>query len=135
MMTTDAFFDSNVLVYFFAADPGKAQRSERLLAAGGLISVQVLNECVLVMLRKFGASWSQIQDMSDKLRSVCGLVPVTEAVHVRGIEIARRHNLHVYDAMVVAAAVLAGCATLYSEDTHNGLIIDGLTIRNPYVAG
>jgi predicted nucleic acid-binding protein len=36
--------------------------------------------------------------------------------------------------MIVAAAQLAGCSTLYSEDMHHGLVIDRLTIRNPYAA-
>jgi predicted nucleic acid-binding protein len=40
---------------------------------------------------------------------------------------------NIYDALVVAAALEAGCATLYSEDLHDGQTIDGqLTIRNPF---
>jgi predicted nucleic acid-binding protein len=38
-----------------------------------------------------------------------------------------------YDTLVIAAALEAGCATLYSEDLHDGQTIDGqLTIRNPF---
>ena len=33
--------------------------------------------------------------------------------------------------VIVAAAVLAGCKVLYSEDMHDGLVIDGVKITNP----
>jgi predicted nucleic acid-binding protein len=42
--------------------------------------------------------------------------------------------MNVYDGMIVAAAQLAGCRVLYSEDMHDGLVIDRLTIRNPFAA-
>jgi predicted nucleic acid-binding protein len=63
------------------------------------------------------------------------VVPTTEETHVRGIALAPRYSLSVYDGMIVAAAQLAGCTVLYSEDMHDGLVIDRLTIRNPYAAG
>jgi predicted nucleic acid-binding protein len=40
----------------------------------------------------------------------------------------------VYDAMIVAAALLGGCRTLYSEDMQHGLLIDHqLHICNPLI--
>jgi predicted nucleic acid-binding protein len=62
------------------------------------------------------------------------VMPVTKSTHERGIVYAERYQLAIFDANIVAAAVLAGCTTLYSEDMHNGLVIDGLTIRNPFAA-
>ena len=48
---------------------------------------------------------------------------------------ARRYKIAFYDAAIVAAALLADCDTLWSEDMHDGLVIDGrLTIRNPFAA-
>jgi predicted nucleic acid-binding protein len=42
-------------------------------------------------------------------------------------------KLSVYGAMIVAAALLAGCETLHSEDMQDGLLIDNqLRIRNPF---
>jgi predicted nucleic acid-binding protein len=63
------------------------------------------------------------------------VVPVTEETHVLGLALAARHSLSLYDGMIVAAAQLAGCTVLYSEDMHDGLVIDRLTIRNPYAPG
>ena len=57
---------------------------------------------------------------------------MTLETHERGSNLRERYQLSVYDGMIVAAALLAGCTTLYSEDMHDGLVIDRLTIRNPY---
>ena len=46
-----------------------------------------------------------------------------------------QHGFHIYDALIVAAALEADCATLYTEDLQSGQAIDGrLTIRNPFTA-
>lgn len=131
-MTNDVFFDTNVLVYVLTADALKADRSEALIRDGGIVSVQVLNECAHVLRRKFAANWDQINLASRSMREACGVVGVSEDVHERGLAYAQRYKLQIYDAMIVAAAVLAGCTTLYSEDMHDGLVIDGLTIKNPF---
>ena len=132
MSRTDVFFDSNVLPYVLSAGSDKALRSEQLLAAGGVISVQVLNECAHAMRRKFKAQWPLVHQMLASARNNCSVVPVTEEIHVRGLAFAERYQFQVYDGMIVAAALIAGCTTLWSEDMNDGMVIDGLTIRNPY---
>jgi predicted nucleic acid-binding protein len=134
MTMTDIFFDTNVLVYALVGDPRLADRSLALMEAGGTVSVQVLNECANTMRRKFSASWPQIHQASERMRELCTVVPLTEESHTRGIALAVRYRLSVYDGMIVAAAQLAGCTVLYSEDMPDGLVIDGLTVRNPYAA-
>ncbi len=47
------FFDTNVLVYIASADPLRSARAGALLREGGVVSVQVLNELVSVLRRKF----------------------------------------------------------------------------------
>lgn len=52
---------------------------------------------------------------------------------IGGRLVAERYGLKVYDAMIVAAAILTGCEILYSEDMQNGLLIDHqLCICNPF---
>ncbi len=46
---------------------------------------------------------------------------------------ARDHGLSFYDALIVAAAVEAGCDTLFSEDMQHGRSISGLAIVNPFL--
>jgi predicted nucleic acid-binding protein len=132
MSATDVFFDSNVLIYLTDEESGKAGRTEDLLADGGVISVQVLNEFANVALRKVRLSWPETRDFLDTFRTTLMIVPLTIDMHDRGLDLAERYRLNVYDGMIVAAAQLSGCKVLYSEDMHDGLVIDRLTIRNPY---
>src|SRR5256885_13962523 len=48
--------------------------------------------------------------------------------------LAARHAFHIYDALIVAAALAADCTTVYSEDLHDGQVVDHrLTIQNPFL--
>ena len=130
---TAAFFDSNILIYGFVDDDPRGAQARALLERGGVISVQCLNEFVSVARRKQGKDWSRIDEEIQLVSEVAVTVPLTMEVHRLGTEVARRYLLSVYDAMIVAAALLADCTTLYSKDMHDGLVIeDRLTIVNPF---
>jgi predicted nucleic acid-binding protein len=129
------FFDSNVLLYMLSEDRDKADHAEILLAGGGTISVQVLNELTLAGRRKFGLDWVGIDQFLMLVRAQCVIRPMTEDTCDLGRKLAERYQLPVYDAMIVAAALLADVDTLYSEDMHDGLLVEGrLRIRNPFLA-
>jgi predicted nucleic acid-binding protein len=135
MSGADAFFDTNVVLYLFSGDVDKASRAEELIADGGTVSVQVLNEVASVARRKLALSWTELRDITFTLRSVCSVAPLTLETHDCGIQLAERLRISVYDALIVAAALLAGSTTLYSEDLQHGRVVDGtLTIRNPFVS-
>jgi predicted nucleic acid-binding protein len=134
MTKTEAFLDTNIVIHALIGAPPLAEPAFALLKAGGTVSVQVLNECANTLRRKFSADWPEIKLASERIRELCAVVPVTEEIHARGLDLAERYVLSTYDAMIVAAAQLAGCTVLYSEDMHDGLIIDQLTVRNPYRA-
>ena len=130
-----AFIDTNVLLYLLSSDTAKADRAERLLAQGGVISVQVLNEFANVARRKGALAWPEVIDILSLVRRRCSVVPVTQAVHDCGMALVQRHSLSLYDAMIVAAALEAGAGTLYSEDMQHGLRIERvLTVVNPFAA-
>lgn len=134
MNETKVFFDTNVLIHEFSEDAAKAAASEEVIRGGGVISVQVLNEFASAGMRKLGLSWTVIRDILREYRQEFTVVPLTIDTHLRGLDLAERYRLNVYDGMIVAAAQLAGCRVLYSEDMHDGLVIDRLTIRNPFAA-
>lgn len=132
-MSADPFFDSNVLLYLVSGDGAKANRAKALLAEGGTISLQVLNETANVAIRKHGMTWAQVGILLEPVRALCRIEPLTEATYDLGARLAARYRLSVYDAMILAAALLAGADTLYSEDMHDGLLVeDQLRIRNPF---
>ncbi len=127
------FFDTHVVLYLLSADTAKADRAEELLARGGTISVQVLNEFVAVASRKLHMSWIEIREVLTQIRAVCAVESVTVETHEQALRIAERHGLSIYDALVVSAALLANCTTLHSEDMQDGQVIERqLTIRNPF---
>jgi predicted nucleic acid-binding protein len=128
-----SFFDSNVLLYLASTHQAKAERAERLVDDGGTISVQVLNEIANVARRKMGFSWAETHEFLSILRDLLTVEPLTVATHEQGLVLAERYNLSVYDAMIAAAALNAGCDTLWSEDMQDGAHIDRrLRIVNPF---
>ena len=133
MPESRAFIDTNVFLYLLSSDTNKADRVEMILQAGGLISVQVLNEIANVASRKLAMPWQEIDEVLDLIRSICDVDSLTVETHDRGRHIAERYKLSVYDAMIVASALLGECETLYSEDMQHGLLIDHqLRIYNPF---
>jgi predicted nucleic acid-binding protein len=133
MSGAEPFFDTNVLLYLLSSDQAKADRAEALLAKGGVVSVQVLNEFASVATRKLGMTIPDVREALEVVRAVCRVVPLTEDTHDRGLAISERYRLSLYDAMIVAAATLAGCDRLVSEDLQHGQVYEGrLRVVNPF---
>ena len=126
------FIDSNVVLYLFSSDTVKADRAESLLQSGGLISVQVLNEVASVCLRKLKMTWEDVDAVLETLKSTCEVLPVTLASHEKAVVLAQRYRLSLYDANIVANAILGGVKTLLSEDMQSGMLMDGVTVVNPF---
>lgn len=127
------FLDTNVLVYLLSGDKPKADKAEALLAAQGIVSVQVLNELANVGTRKLGLTWRELGELIEAVKSSCEVQALTEEVHDQARELAERYKLSFYDAAIVASALEAGCRVLYSEDLQHGFKVDRtLTIRNPF---
>jgi predicted nucleic acid-binding protein len=133
-MNDKGFFDTNVLVYIVGQKDERTAVAEALVAAGGVVSVQVLNELAAVARRKLGMTWEEVGEALGAIRTLCpSPVPLTIETHDAGLRIAAQYGFHIYDALIAAAALAADCTTLYSEDLQDGQVIDGrLTIRNPF---
>jgi len=133
-MSGRAFLDTNVLVYAVVENDPRTGRARDLLAAGGTISVQMLNEFVSVARRKLGMSWEEVNEAVEAILVLCpSPEPITLATHQVARKIAEECEFNIYDALVAAAAIQTGCATLYSEDFQDGQVIEGkVTVRNPF---
>ena len=66
-----AFFDTHILIYAFAAGDPRTLTAEALLAGGGVLGVQTLNEFVSVALRKLRMPWEQVLEALNTLRILC----------------------------------------------------------------
>lgn len=133
-MNGKAFFDTNVLIYAALKNDPRSRRSEDLLAVGGVISVQVLNEFVSVARRRFKTPLDDVKAALQWIRVLCpDPVPLTIETHEEAVRIAEVCGYRIYDSLIVAAALGAKCGVLYSEDLQDRQIIDGkLTIRDPF---
>lgn len=134
-MSVRGFADTNVLIYAAVgqSDPIKAAQANQALRATQVISAQVLNEFVNVTRNKLRLPWNEVEGTLEAIRQAhFEVLPVTYEIHVAARELSRHHNLRIYDACIVAAAIEAECDTLWSEDLQAGRRFGSLTVRNPF---
>lgn len=130
-----AFVDSNIVLYAIGDESFKRQVAWRILFQSPVISVQVLNECSNVLIKKRKVDKS---DVRATLQDILQFVSV-EAIDFPMIETAwdlmERYRFSYFDSLILASALTAGCQTLYSEDMQHGQVINGrLTIVNPFLS-
>lgn len=134
-MRPEPFLDTNVLIYAFVDNSPRHQVAKSVLAVGGVISAQVANEFVDVARRKLRWDWDDVAEMLAEIRVLLGApVAVTDETHRAGFDIARRYGFRIYDGLIIAAARQAGCKVVLTEDLQHGQTIDGVLVRNPFLA-
>jgi predicted nucleic acid-binding protein len=133
-MPAKDFLDTNVLIYAVAKNDPRAAKAEALLASGGIVSVQSLNEFASVVRRKLGMPWKEIKESLNLICILCpDPVPISLDTHNGAVAIAEKYSYSIYDALIISAALESGCKTLYSGDLQDGQTINRqLTIRNPF---
>lgn len=128
-----AFIDTNVLVYLSSPDNQKYRDAARVMRAGSIISVQVLNEYCSVARRKSARSWADIVKSCEDFAITLEVRDITTQSQRLALEYADRYGYSIYDANILASAKLADCDVLWSEDMQHGQIIDGVCIQNPFL--
>jgi predicted nucleic acid-binding protein len=127
------FFDSNILIYANSEDHCR-QKAIDLLSYRGVISIQVLNECANILRRKLRKNWEEIEDILNDVRTIAtDIIPLNLELHQAALKISTEINVSFYDALIIAAAQISKCSTLYSEDMQHGQKIGALTIINPFI--
>ncbi len=132
MNSEKCFFDTNIMVYAVSGDPTRESIANTLLARRGTISVQVLNEFISVSRKKHSRGWSEVKRALDAVKVVCDVVSVSPDTQAFAVSVAESTGINIYDACIVAAAELAGCDVLYTEDLNHGQRIGRVEIRNPF---
>ena len=130
-----AFANTNVIVYAQSDDGEKTAKAIQVLEGDLVISTQVVNETVSVLTRKHGFSLADAHQVATHLLVVCEVVPLGADTIREAVRLAARHQLSHWDSLIVSAALLAGCDTLYTEDLQQGQVFDDrLTVVNPFGA-
>jgi len=142
-MSEPSFIDTNILVYAFAGTGDKrhdrARSAVELLVdrQGAVVSVQVLKEFYAAATRKVKKPLSSreaagiVKDLSLACRVLDDTLPQLE----RALELVDAHALSVWDASIVAAAEVAGCRELYTEDLAHGAVLGNVRVMNPLSSG
>lgn len=133
-MSEPVFFDSNVVIYAFTHAGEKTDKARELLSLGGIVSVQVLNETANTLHRRFATVWPRIVQIIESVLEICPNPPALSLeTHRASLRVCERYRFSIYDGLIVASAIQAGCTTLFTEDLQHGQIIDGLRIENPFL--
>lgn len=144
-MSVDArrfFLDTNILIYTFVDTPSVERARARelvelaLTTRLGLISYQVVQEFLNVATRKFVVPMS-LDDCRAYFQQV--LVPLwhvfpSHTLYLQALDIEKESGYGFYDSLIVAAALLSGCGTLYSQDLQHGRTFGSTTIVDPFAA-
>lgn len=139
-MSVERFLDTNVFIYQLeTTDPRKSTMADALIrdavaTGNACISYQVVQECMNTVLRKAEVPLDTSGARAYLDHVLSPLVRVTASTHLyqRALDINYRYRYSFYDALIVAAALEAGCSRLLSEDFQDGQTIDSLTIENPF---
>lgn len=141
-----SFVDTNVFVYAYDhsyhPDAGmKSDIARDLLVwlwetRRGVVSVQVLQELYVTITKK-----GKVPSSSEQAQEIIGeylaweVVENTPDLLVAAIQLQRDAKLSLWDAMIVQAALAAGCSELYTEDLNHGQRFGSLVIINPFAGG
>jgi len=137
-----SFVDTNILVYAEDRDAkSKHERASDLIAQlwedrEGVVSIQVLQEFYVTVTRKLKkpmTSTRALEAVQEYLTWT--VVEDSGRLLVAAITLQQRAQLSMWDALVVQAAIEAGCDRLYSEDLNAGQKFGSLTIVNPFKRG
>lgn len=138
-MSEPTFVDTNVLVYAIETvgdNLPKAEKARETLRLQTLhISTQVLGEFYRAVTSARRSPRLTHEDACSYIvgwRSRCRIHAVTETHVVRALELVGRYGVSYYDALILAAAKIAGCAVVLSEDMSAGQIYGGVTVVNPF---
>jgi len=139
-MSAKYFLDTNIFVYSLDGTmPVKARRAAELIRGGldtgnGIVSYQVVQEFFNVAFRRFAQPMSGFaaeEYLNTTFRPLLA-VHSSPALFVSALQVYAHHHLSWYDSLIVAAAQIADCSILYSEDMQHGRRIEDLRIENPF---
>lgn len=127
--------DTNILLYSIDLDsPEKMQRSINLVENKPAICSQNLSEFINVLLRRWKYPKDKIHLIVKEILNACLLNPTTNETYHRGFDLVSKYNFQIFDAIIVASALEAGCSILYTEDMQHDLIVENqLRITNPFL--
>lgn len=134
-MQDKVFLDTNILLYAFSTkDKNKHEIAKDLVLSDAVISVQVINEVTVNLLKKFTFDEDQVQRFLESSYIRYEITELTYDIFLKASDIRKNYLLSYYDSIIVSAALISNCTILYSEDMHHNLVVEKrLRIINPFI--
>jgi predicted nucleic acid-binding protein len=134
MINTHFALDTNILIYLEGNDIPKRNMAETLLSYNPVISPQVISEFINVTRRLRNISKSRLLIEASGLFRYCPIPPIKHSTLDLAVNLIHRYDFQIFDSIIVASALEAGCEILYSEDMQHNMRIEGqLKIINPFL--
>jgi predicted nucleic acid-binding protein len=138
-MTANVFVDTNVLIY--AVDQADLQKQQAAQAwrqwlwetNRGRISFQVLQEFYVNAIKKQLSAQAEIRKEIEDLMT-WQPIPLDASVIARAWKIEDRYRISFWDSLIIAAARVADCRYLLTEDLQRGQELDGVMIVDPFLS-
>lgn len=100
-----------------------------------MVSVQVINEVCVNLIKKAGFSESQISQLIASFIENYQVIELEQDTLMTASDLRRRYSVSFWDSLVISCALQAHVPVLYSEDLqHEQVIEDRLKIINPFVS-
>jgi predicted nucleic acid-binding protein len=135
---TRVALDSNILIYAeLEPESEKGTRAANLIlraASDGVIPAQVLGEYLRFVQRRVPAAFAEAIRQASVYRTLFLTPPTTSAVIDKASEVARHHQIQLWDCVICTASVEVGAKVLLTEDMQDGRVIEGLRLMNPFAA-
>jgi len=139
-MPGKVFFDTNIFVYCFdQSSPEKMNTSRELLfkyalKESSVISYQVIQEFLNVCykLNKASTLSKPMREFVKQEMYARWQINPSIKLYEKATDLKRKYQFSFYDALIIAAAIEAKCATLFSEDLQQQKV-GYVEIVNPYV--
>ena len=129
----DNFIDSNIFLYAFSTkDIIKQKTAAQIITENQIISVQVINEVSVNLIKKFHLNENEIEDFIISCYNRYKIIEFNKFIFLKASSIRRKYNISYYDSLIVSAAIYSNANILYSEDMQHNLKIENLIIINPF---
>ena len=134
-MKDKVFIDTNVLIYAYSeTEPDKKATTLNILENYHIVfSIQVINEFIWVMNKKYKIDFKILQALLDRFWEKFEVTLLQKTSIDQALSIAQRYKYSYWDSLILSSALENGCKVLYTEDMQDGQTINGtLKIENPF---
>jgi predicted nucleic acid-binding protein len=129
----DNFLDSNIFLYAFSTkDIIKQKIASQIVTENQIISVQVINEVSVNLIKKFHLNEIEIESFIISCYNRYKIIELNKFIFLKASSIRRKYNISYYDSLIISAAIYSNANILYSEDMQHNIKIENLTIINPF---